>query len=68
MMWHSYMCSINQVRCQETITTYMDVSDNFGLTVSILKTKLTVSGYGIEEDKKPITIRDSEIEHVENFS
>ena len=46
----------------------MDVADDFGLTVSIPKTKLTVSGCGIdEEDKKPIAVRVGEIECIDEF-
>ena len=53
---------------EKTILTYMDVADDFGLPVSIPKTKLTISKYGIdEEDKKPIVIRGREIECIDKF-
>ena len=36
--------------------------------MSIPKTKLTVSGYGIdEEDKKPMVVRGGEIERIDEF-
>ena len=56
----------SRIGAEKTITTYMEAADGFGLTVSIPKTKLTVSGYGIEEeDRKPIVVRGEEIECVE---
>ena len=53
-----------RLSAEKIITTYVDVSDNFGLTVSIPKIKLTVSGYGIEEDKKPVVVREGKIECI----
>ena len=42
---------------EQAIMTYIDVADKLGLTVSLQKTKLLVSGYGVEEDDKaPIDV------------
>ena len=41
----------------------------FGLTVSLPKTKLMVTGFGVEEeDVAPITVRSEVIECVDHFS
>ena len=62
------LLAASRIGAEKTITTYMETADDFGLTVSIPKTKLTVSGYGIEEeDRKPIVVRGGEIECVEEF-
>ena len=46
----------------------MEVADDFGLMASIPKTKLAVSGYGIEEeDRKSIVVRGGEVECVKEF-
>ena len=53
---------------EKTTLTYMEVADDFGLTVSVPKTKMTAYGYGItEEDKKPISVNGGEIECVDEF-
>ena len=53
---------------EKTTLTYMEVADDFGLTVSVPKTKLSVCGYGInEEDKKPIAVNGGEIECIDEF-
>ena len=36
---------LTRLGAEKAITTYVDVSDDFGLTVSTPKTKLTVSGW-----------------------
>ena len=61
------LLAASRIGAEKTITPYMETADDFGLTVSIPKTKLTVSGYGIEKDRKPIVVRGGEIECVEEF-
>ena len=47
----------------------MDVAQAFGLTVSLAKTKLMVTGYGIEDaDREPIAVGESEIECVDELT
>ena len=47
----------------------MDVAQAFGLTVSLAKTKLMVTGYGIKDaDREPIAVGESEIECVDEFT
>ena len=66
-MGHSYIASTRS-GAEKTTLTYMDVAHDFGLTVSIPMTKMTVSGYGIdEEEKKPIANRGEEIECMDKF-
>ena len=46
----------------------MDVSQDFGLTVSLAKTKLMVTGFSIgDADKEPISTGESEIRCVDKF-
>ena len=53
---------------EKLIMTYRDVADDLGLTVSIPKTKLSASGYGVDnDDKKPITTGREDIEYIEEF-
>ena len=50
------------------ITTLIDVTAAFGLTVSLPKTKFMAVGTGLgEADKAPITIGASQIDHVDVF-
>ena len=50
------------------IRTYIDVTEGFGLTVSLQKTKLLVTGHGImSEDTAPITVGEGVIECVDEF-
>ena len=50
MMWYSYIIASTRRVAQMATLTYMDVADDFGLTVHY------------EEDKKPIAARGGEIE------
>ena len=46
----------------------MDVAQDFGLTVSLVKTKLMVAGFSIgDADKDPISVGESEIGCVDKF-
>ena len=45
----------------------MDVAQAFGLTVSLAKTKLMATGYGIEDaDREPIAVGESGIGCVDD--
>ncbi len=51
-----------------TLRVYMKVAKEFGLTVSVSKTKfLMVGGTATEEDKAPIVVDDGQIEWVSEF-
>ena len=53
---------------EQAILTYIEVAKAFGLTVSLPKTKLMVTGFGIGgSDRAPIAVGDSEVECVEQF-
>ena len=50
---------------EAAIQKYMEVASDFGLTVSVPKTKLMVSGReATAEDKAPITAGDEQVENV----
>ena len=54
---------------EQAILIYINVAKAFGLTVSLPKTKLMVTGFGVEEeDVAPITVRSEVIECVDHFS
>ena len=54
---------------EQAMRLYCDVARDFGLTVSLQKTKLMVTGYNIkEEEKAPIFASDGLIECVEDFT
>ena len=54
---------------EQAMMSYTDVARAFGLTVSIQKTKLMVTGYNItEEEKAPILVGTSMIECVDAFT
>ena len=51
------------------IQKYMEVASDFGLTVSVPKTKVLVSGRkATAEDKAPIAAGDDQVESVNAFS
>ena len=53
---------------EQATLAYVDVAQAFGLIVSLAKTKLMVTGFGIgAADKEPITIRVREIGCVDKF-
>ncbi len=53
---------------EQAIMAYIDVADKLGLTVSIQKTKLLVSGFGVtEDDRAPIDVGENVIECVDEF-
>ena len=53
---------------EAAIRTYMEVTQSFGLTVSIQKTKFMVVGHGVaEEDKLPLAVDDGSVEWVSEF-
>ena len=53
---------------EAAIRSYVDVTNAFGLTVSLQKTKFMVVGHGVEEeDKLPLAVGDGSIEYVTEF-
>ena len=53
---------------EQAILIYINVAKAFGLTVSLPKTKLMVTGFGVEEeDVAPITVHSEVIECVDHF-
>ena len=49
--------------------TYVEVSRALGMTVSLPKTKLMVTGYGVtDEDRAPIAVGDGMVECVDQFA
>ena len=53
---------------EQATLAYVDVAQAFGLTVSLEKTKLMVTGFDIEDaDREPITVGESEIGCVDKF-
>lgn len=62
------LLATTRAAAEEAIRTYASVASNFGMTVSIQKTKFMVVGSGIgDEDLKPIAIEGGEIENVKEF-
>ena len=54
---------------EQAIMAYINVADKFGLTVSLPKTKLLVTGHGVtEEERAPIAVGGDYIECVDEFS
>ena len=68
-MMQPYLPKPEKVLRQLFRSTYMEVAGDFGLTVSVAKTKLTVSGREVTaEDKAPIAAGDEQVESVNEFS
>ena len=54
---------------EQALALYIEVATAFGLTVSLPKTKLLVTGYDVqEEDRAPIHLEHGSIDCVEEFS
>ena len=62
------LLATTRAAAEEAIRTYASVASDFGMTVSIQKTKFMVVGRGIgDEDLQPIAIEGGEIENVKEF-
>ena len=62
------LLATTRIGAERAILTYIDVAKSFGLTVSLPKTKLMVTGVGVEEgDVAPIAVHDELIECVDQF-
>ena len=54
---------------EQVLTSYIEVAAEFGLTVSLPKTKLLVAGHAVqEEDKAPIHLDHGSIDSVDEFT
>ena len=63
------LLATNRHTVEQATLAYAEVAQAFGLTVSLAKTKLMVTGYGIEDaDREPIAVGESEIECVDEFT
>ena len=62
------LLAINHATAEEALRLYSRVASEFGLTVSTIKTKFLVMGYGVkEEELLPMTVDGGSIECVAKF-
>ena len=62
------LLATNRHAAEVATLAYVNVARDFGLTVSLTKTKMMVTGYGVgDADREPIVVGESEIGCVDEF-